>query len=244
MAGKQLHDSFIGVGPALRKAREKRRVTLDEASRDTKLSIEHLRALEEERFGDLLGEVYVRGSLRTYAQYLGVDPDKVITAYGRHVEEAGAPPPPPGLGRVERAIAATRIRDNQRLMVVLATTVLVMAVVFGFLSRGKSSPAPANLASPPAAVVPITRSVDAELVALRNAQVTYTADHNAPVTISLQKGETRAISATSALAIRIEDGGTVQLTVNGSELGAPGKAGIPWQRTFTFDTGGSPSPSA
>ena len=140
-----MHDSMIGVGSALRKARERRGITLDAASRDTKLHIDQLQALESEDFEALLGDVYVRGSLRTYSQYLGLSPDKVIGAYARHAETPPAPPPPSRLGRVERAMAATRIRDNQRLMVFLAATVLVIAVVFGLLSRGHSAPSPATL---------------------------------------------------------------------------------------------------
>ena len=73
-----MQDSMIGVGSALRKARERRGITLDAASRDTKLHIDQLRALESEDFEALLGDVYVRGSLRTYSQYLGLSPDKVI----------------------------------------------------------------------------------------------------------------------------------------------------------------------
>ncbi|MGZ5300074.1 MAG: helix-turn-helix domain-containing protein, partial [Actinomycetota bacterium] len=53
---------MIGVGSALRKARERRGITLDAASRDTKLHIDQLQALEAEDFEALLGDVYVRGS--------------------------------------------------------------------------------------------------------------------------------------------------------------------------------------
>ena len=67
-----MQDSMIGVGSALRKARERRGITLDAASRDTKLHIDQLRALETEDFEALMGDVYVRGSLRTYSQYLGL----------------------------------------------------------------------------------------------------------------------------------------------------------------------------
>ena len=152
-----MDDSMIGVGSALRKARERRGITLDAASRDTKLHIDQLRALESEDFEALLGDVYVRGSLRTYSQYLGLSPDKVIGAYARHADAPQPPSPPAKLGRAERAMAATRIRDNQRLMVFLAGTVLVIAVVFGLLTRGHSAPAPATLPTVAAEPDPLDR---------------------------------------------------------------------------------------
>src|SRR5436190_1813280 len=80
----RMQGSLIGVGPALRKARMARRTSLDEAGRDTHIRVEYLEALEEETFSELNGEVYIRACLRTYAMYLGLNPDKVVTAYARN----------------------------------------------------------------------------------------------------------------------------------------------------------------
>src|SRR5436190_3905230 len=124
MAGQALRPSAIGVGSALRRARAIREISFDDASRDTRLRIDQLRALENEDFDALGGEVYARAVLRTYAQYLGLNADKVLGVYGRHAEDPAPPPPPSKLGRVERAIAATRIRDNQRFLLIAAAVVL------------------------------------------------------------------------------------------------------------------------
>jgi len=70
-----------GIGPALRRARLLRNKSIEEASRETRIRAEYLQAMERERFDDLLGEVYARGFLRTYAAYLGLDADKVIAVY-------------------------------------------------------------------------------------------------------------------------------------------------------------------
>ena len=72
MAGGCVQDAMIGVGSALRKARSERGLTLDAASRDT-ASHGSARARWRTRTSTtLMGDVYVRGSLRTYAQYLGL----------------------------------------------------------------------------------------------------------------------------------------------------------------------------
>src|SRR5436190_24044658 len=136
MAGNSVRPASIGVGPALRRAREIAGITPDEAARDTRLTADQIGALEGEDF-ELLGEeVYVRAMLRTYAQYLGLRPDKVMTAYAKHADEPGPPPPPAKLGRVEQALAAARIRDNQRFLLIAATVVLVGAVAVGIVARG------------------------------------------------------------------------------------------------------------
>jgi cytoskeletal protein RodZ len=239
-AGGDVQDR-IGVGAALTKARMKRGLTLDEASRDTRIRVDQLRALEDEDFDQLAGEVYVRGSLRTYAQYLGLSPDKVLGLYARHAEDPVplAPPPSP-MGSVERTMTASRFRDNQRLVVLGAVTLLILAVVFGVLSRQRSSPA---AAMPTAIQQPeLDRSITADVVANREAAVTVTIDGSAPRTASLSRGEAVSFEAASTLEIRIADGGSVQLTVNGGDLGSPGTAGKPWVREYSFESGG-PTPS-
>jgi hypothetical protein len=237
-----VNDTLIGVGPALRKAREIRGVTLDAASRDTKLRVDQLRALEDEDFDSLLGEVYVRGSLRTYARYLGLSADKVLGAYARHADDPIPPPPPAKLGRVERAIAATRIRDNQRVMVLLAATVLVVAIVFGLLSRGHSAPPPAALPTAAAPIRSSDLSIDAVVVALADVTVAIDAD-GFERRYRLTQGETRTFSADASLGLSTEDGAAIQVTVNGNDLGVPGFTGTPWSESWTLGSGSaSPSP--
>ena len=118
----------IGVGSALRRAREIRGITIDEAARDTKLRGEQLYALEGEAFDDLGDPVYARAMLRTYAQYLGLKPERVLSVYAKHAEEVEPPPPPGKLGRVERGLAASRIRDNQKFLLIAAAVVLVALI--------------------------------------------------------------------------------------------------------------------
>jgi cytoskeletal protein RodZ len=232
---------LIGVGAALAKARTKRGLTLDEASRDTRIRVDQLQALEDEDFDQLPGEVYVRGSLRTYAQYLGLSPDKVLGLYARNAQEPEpAGPPRSPMGSVGKTMSASRFRDNQRFVVLGAVTLLVLAVVFGVLSRQRSSPA----AAPPTQIQQpeLDRSITADVVANRDASVTFTIDGAAPRTSTLSRGEAVSFEASSTLQIQIADGGSVHLTLNGGDLGTPGTPGVPWVREYSFESGG-PSPS-
>ena len=144
-----MQDATIGVGPALRKAREHRGLTLDEAARDTKLRVDLLAALEDEDFDALLGDVYVRGALRTYAQYLGLSPDKVVAAYARHADDPEPPPPPAKMGRIEQAMAAARIRDNQQFL-------LIAAALAARDPAGRWACWRASNGTPPPAAIPTT----------------------------------------------------------------------------------------
>ena len=241
MAGTSLQRP-IGVGPALEKARRIRGLSLDEVARDTRLRVDQLTALEAEDFGALPSDAFVRGALRTYAQYLGVRPDKVLDAYGRHADDPAPPPPPAGLGRIERAIAATRIRDNQRFLLFGAATVLVLLVLFGLLSGDSGAPPPAALPTTTSPTVG-SASIDAVLVAQRPVDVTVTVN-GATETYAMEEGEALSFSASQQLVVAAPDGGAVQITVGGRDIGAPGEPGSPWTRTFTLDDVPATSASA
>ena len=234
----------MGVGSALRKARTKRGLTLEGAARDTRIRSDILAALEDEDFGHLMGDVYVRGSLRSYAQYLGLNPDKVVDLYGRHAEEPEPSRPPASpMGGVEGVMTASRFRDNQRLIVLGAVTLLVLAVVVGVLSRQRSAPEPAALPTP-AQQPELDRSITADLVANRDdAQVTVTVDAGPPETVSLAEGEAQSFQASTSLVVHIADGGSVHLSVSGVDEGSPGTPGSPWEERFSFETEGSGSPT-
>ena len=63
----------IEIGASLRKARQELGVTLDDVEDETKIRKRYLNALEREDYADLPSEVYARGFLKTYANYLGLD---------------------------------------------------------------------------------------------------------------------------------------------------------------------------
>ncbi len=61
------------IGNSLHEARLRRKVEFAQAEQATKIRGKYLRALEDERFDELPSETYVKGFLRTYADYLGLD---------------------------------------------------------------------------------------------------------------------------------------------------------------------------
>lgn len=239
-----MQGSTVGVGPALRKARMARGVSIDEAARDTRIRPEFLQALEEEEYERLLGDVYVRGCLRSYASYLGLSPDKAVDLYAQHAAE---PSPMPGAQPAkpptDPVMGAPRRRDNHRLIGMIAAVVLVLAAAFGLLSTRNSTPEAADLPSnaPPESVQ--TNGIVVAVLALQEVDVTVRSDDGPAVPYTLQPGEGRSFAADVTLRIELSHGASAQVTVNGVDLGFPGKADRPWHDTYSFDEGGSSSPS-
>lgn len=70
--------SGLGIGEALIRAREARGRSLADAERDTRITRRYLQALEDEQFDLLPAPVYVRGFIRSYSQYLGLEGDPLV----------------------------------------------------------------------------------------------------------------------------------------------------------------------
>ena len=69
------------LGEMLRSARESRGLDRARIERDTRIRERYLSALERGAYDELPGDVYARGFLRTYATYLGIDPDAMVALY-------------------------------------------------------------------------------------------------------------------------------------------------------------------
>jgi len=83
------------LGSLLVRAREARGLTLEDAERDTRISRRYLQALETEQFEVIPAPVYARGFLRSYSQYLGLDPQETLTLFPREDDaEYGEPKSP------------------------------------------------------------------------------------------------------------------------------------------------------
>ena len=238
--------STLDVGSALRKVREGRELTLEEAARDTRVRREFLEALEAEEFDRLLGDVHVRGCLRTYATYLGLSPDKVVAAYeSDHAPEPSPSTMTPPPGRVEPVLGGRRRRDDHRLLILIAATVLVLAGAFGVLSARRPAPEPADLAAEASAVEPeagVDREVTVAVVARRPVDVTIVADEGEPQLFSLESDEGRSFEADTTITLTLSEGSSARVTVDGVDFGYPGEPGVPWEHTFGHQDEPAPSP--
>ena len=135
------------IGPALRQARDRRRLGLDQAEAETKVRARYLRALEEEDFDLLPGPTYVKGFLRTYADYLGLDGRLFVEEYTcrfvdpRHEDELLFPR--------RRPLPAARRRSRRERDVILVALVSITAIAVLVLMGSRFSDDAASTQAPP-----------------------------------------------------------------------------------------------
>jgi transcriptional regulator with XRE-family HTH domain len=75
------------LGKTLSQARVARGLSLEDCERDTRISKRYLDALEREDWKVFPAPVYSRAFLRTYAQYLGLNPAELMRVFQTQTEE-------------------------------------------------------------------------------------------------------------------------------------------------------------
>jgi cytoskeleton protein RodZ len=133
------------LGSSLRAAREARGFELAEVEKQIKIRSRYLAALEAERF-DELPPGYGRSFLRTYAQFLELDPRHYLDEYASRF-----PPEEPPL-----PLAPLPRRHRLRVRLLLAVVVLglvaailaVAAAYFGSAKKETTPPAPRQVTHP------------------------------------------------------------------------------------------------
>ena len=128
------NEGGLQIGEVLRSTRSRLGKDIYAVERETKIRAKYLQALENEEWDVLPGPTYVKGFLRTYAGYLGLDADTLVDEYRRAIERSPAAEQPylfsePLLERRRRPVAPERRSWGQVLGVLGILIVAVAAVV-------------------------------------------------------------------------------------------------------------------
>jgi cytoskeletal protein RodZ len=125
----------LTLGEKLRRLRSDRRITINEVSRVTKIQVKYLEYLEEGQYHRLPADVYVRGFLRSYADFLGVDENILLKFYDkekgikRNLEKDKKAPP-----KKIKPVNVSSFVFTPKKIVAAAVSVLVLTGLF-FLWR-------------------------------------------------------------------------------------------------------------
>jgi cytoskeleton protein RodZ len=135
---------MFAIGSSLKEARLRKGLDLAAAAEDTKIRSRHLQALEDEQFDVLPGQTYVRGFLKTYADFLGLDGQLYVDEYSSRfwVSEDGSPRTPRKV-RVRRKHHG-RIEFNMIVLTLVAITGVTALVIAAWKFGGTTPTAGTN----------------------------------------------------------------------------------------------------
>lgn len=217
------------LGQYLRSAREARGIDLHEAAQQTRISIVYLKALEEEDFARLPGEVFVRGFLKNYGKFLRLDESQVLKKYG----ELKAPKSEAG-PVVEKAPAVSV--SEQRTPRSTTTTIepflwgvgiVTALILFMFMSLPERSKKETKHTETPLTTgqtvtsqgpVMLTNKLYLEVVALEDTWLLVRTDNSPQKKALLKKGESLIWSADERFLLTYSSPKALKLMLNGQEL--------------------------
>jgi hypothetical protein len=219
------------IGNSLREARLRRELELSDAEHGTKIRGKYLRALEDERFELLPAHTYVKGFLRAYADYLGLDGQLYVDEYNsRYV--IGEEDAPVGARRVPAAKRRQAERREARVVVLaLGAIALVTFLVIAAWRFGGPEEQPVRGLhegdAAPAAVAPLPKSTGTarlELRATRGDSYLVVKSRSAIGTVlyqgTLERGQQQRFEA-KVLWVRLESPANVLVKVNGNRKKLP-----------------------
>ena len=122
-----------GFGNSFKSAREAKDLTLEEIAQETRISARFLRAIEEETFDVLPGGIFNRGFVRTYASYVGIDPEQAVSEYRDLTRESNAD---------ESESATNSFLDNSEghLLPIAVGSLVVLIVLFYVFAQDTGTP--------------------------------------------------------------------------------------------------------
>jgi hypothetical protein len=220
------------IGNSLREARLRQGLDFPEVEQATKIRGKYLRALEDEQFDILPGQTYVKGFLRTYSEYLGLDGQLYVDEYNSRfvIGEEDAPV------RARRVPAARARRSDRResniVLLALTAIALVTALVIVAWRFGSPEDEPvhglttAAKAQRPAANVPqAAGTARLELRATRGNSYLLVKQGSALGEIlyqgTLERGQKQRFDG-QVLWVRLESPQNVLVRRNGNRVRLPG----------------------
>lgn len=158
------------VGTTLKEAREAKGLTLAQVSDATRISKSYLQAVEDNDYQKIPGEVFVKGVLRGYGNFLGLDGAKIVEQY--KIFAQGLPPEEAVSSKI-REVTNVKItptfkpnedapasKKNSLLLGLLVLILLLLAAcAYYFTIVARPAPATGPTVTPPASTSTAPASV-------------------------------------------------------------------------------------
>jgi cytoskeleton protein RodZ len=236
------------LGERFRAAREARGLSLSDVSEQIRIRSLYLAAIEDENWDAIGAPVYVRGFLRTYARFLGLDSEEAVAAFNATLPAA------PAAEAAASAHTPTRLRSQpagwSSSWVVWTTAVvavlLIAFVVYNELTMGRVQTAAPTVAeaSPTPSPTPAARRLPTPLgpadgtkslalVLSAPSWLRVTVDGSVSMEGTFPAGTSKTFHGNNA-RVRIGNAGGVEVYVDGKDVGKLGKSGDVVEQAFTL----------
>jgi len=218
------------LGQYLLNARLAKDIDLRDAAQQTRISIQYLRALENEDFSKLPGEVFVKGFLRNYGRFLNLDESEVMKKYAQ-LKPQPAPPSAPAPNADNAVVAGEHETPKETPIEPFVWGAVILILLLVFLFSSLPSRPSKNIQQPAGSTVPAVLSRETasaqgvkqeklylEVVAIEDTWLLVRTDDSPQKKAVLKRGESLTWSADERFLLSYGRTGALKLVLNGGEL--------------------------
>ncbi|MFZ5497365.1 MAG: helix-turn-helix domain-containing protein [Verrucomicrobiota bacterium] len=233
------------IGERLEEARKRKGISIREAAEHTKIRGDYLQRFEANSFDIDLPPLYIRGFIRTYARYLDLDPERLVSEVDATLVREGKPQRREhreALGRVDFGAAEPRGQENggtaadtraardKALLIkfgllgggAIVAIIVIILLINVLFARSPAKPAQTAI-QPSAPTVQADPAQTLTLTAVEATRVKVVQDLDGATLYNgaLAKGETKSFKKQGKLLITVEAGKNLRMEVNGRSYPIP-----------------------
>jgi hypothetical protein len=145
------------IGNSLREARLRQHLDFPEIEQATKIRAKYLRALEDEQFDVLPAQTYVKGFLRSYSEYLGLDGQLYVDEYNSRFVVGDEEPPPRPRRSAPPPSRGVQVQSRVVLLTLLGIASVTALVIVAWTRGEPQKKEPVGLGTTPAQTPAVVR---------------------------------------------------------------------------------------
>jgi len=224
-------------GKTLRTEREKQGIDLQAVSDETKIRTHYLNALEEEDFDALPPRVYATGFVTTYARFLKLDPEAMVSQF-KHLAYHDKVVPPP-------VIAEERPKRRPKIPIknIMAAAIFLLIALWAgnwvsaYIAQQGVAPPPTVVQEPSTVKnPPVQPAVSDKLIlaitARQKCWLQVSADGIEQFSGMIEAGDNKSFQATESIIIKAGNAGGIDLFLNNKALAPLGNVGQVVEKHF------------
>jgi cytoskeletal protein RodZ len=238
------------VGEILRAEREKKGISVKDVETATSIRSLYLQAIEEGNYKILPGEVYLKGFIRNYANFLGLDGQEMVNMYRQSLAPdippvvADTDPVPPNKRQAGSSSAVKWIAALLGVLLLAGVAWLTMSMWDSPTPPGQpvkpvpqaQNPAPVSPQTTPAPATPATSKIVLIAKFTGESWTLVNADGKDIYEGIPKIGESLTWTANNKITIKLGNAAAVNLTFNGQPQGKLGEDGEVIVKTYPANT--------
>lgn len=208
-------------GKLLKTAREEKGKSLEDFANLLKIRYEYLKAIENEDYQFISGEVFVKGYMRIYATALGLDSDYILDLYKKQISTSQQTEQPVRV----KTWRLPKVYKFPAIIISIVLIVLFLILLFSYNSHKPNVKSAKEFKKHEVLPVEKPKMLSLLIIATEETWVSVNVDRGISQERLLKAGEVMRWTASEGFSIKIGNAGGARVIFNGKDIGDLGPHG-------------------